>query len=202
MVTQETQSMRKFPMMKYAARSVTDLYKEPATIYTQDLDEKGNKSALDMLRTFEDTISLVKKAQNWQYRAVFFDPDREKIVKDGIFAGRDRETRGSRDRDRDDDRYRKDDRGDDRDRRRRDEDRLDRGLDRDRDSRDKYDKRERGGDRYDDRDRRDDDKKRREDRDRGRDDRISRARSDDRGYSSRDRDRGRYNDSYRRDRGV
>merc|ERR1719229_2123673 len=70
-------------MMKYAARSVTDLYKEPATIYTQDLDEKGNKSALDMLRTFEDTISLVKKAQNWQYRAVFLTPIAKRSLKMG-----------------------------------------------------------------------------------------------------------------------
>lgn len=180
-MSDETKSIRKFDFMKYASRSVKDLDSGDATVFSTDLDERGNKTPMEMLRTFEDTTQLVKECLNKQYRAVFFDQDRMKITKDGTFASRET-TRGSRDRD-ERDRYRKDDDRDRRSRDRRDEDRLDRGLDRD--GRDKYDKRDRD---YDD-------KKRRDDRDR-RDDRGG-----DRYSRSRDADRGRYSESsYRRDR--
>jgi len=188
MMSDETASIRKFDFMKYAARSVTELDKGDCTVYNTDLDERGNKTALEMLQTFEDTTRDVKDHLNKQYREVFFDTERNKIVKDGTFRSRgDRETRrGDRDDDRD---RRKDDRGygDDRDRRRsdrRDEDRYDkRDRDGDRD-------RARDGDRDRD-DRRYGDRDRRDDRDRGR---------DDRGYSSRDRDRGSRDSGRRYDR--
>jgi len=196
MMSDETASIRKFDFMKYAARSVTDLDKGDFTVYNTDLDERGNKNALEMLQTFEDTTLLVKDHLNKQYREVFFDTDRNKICKDGVFRSRgDRETRrGDRDDDRD---RRKDDRGDDRDRRRSD-----------RRDEDRYDKRDRDGDRDrardGDRDR--DDRRggsKRDDRDRGRDDRDDKRddkRDEKRGYRSRDGDRGSRDSGRRYDR--
>jgi len=178
MMLDETQSIRKFDFMRYASKSIKELDRGDASIYTRELDDTGRKSPLEMMQTFEETTLNVKEFMNKQYREVFFDQDRNKIVKTGLWSSSERkgrDTQGGRYRDEErggGDRYR--DRKDDR---RYDEDRGGRRSDRREDDRYGRDK----GDRYDDR----------------RDDRRRDDRREDRYRSSRDSGSGRY-----RDRGV